>query len=700
MIVQWLLLLPIFAAMLVVAVLPGFFWVRSATSSTLVALAAGPSLTFAVVALGAQVFHMVGIPWGRLGTLLLLTASTFAGLAVFTVRRRRGASAAGDEAAQRVAPPLTSAYPGVRAHHLFRGRAVWPLAACITAGVLLAALPTLWVGDPANPPQQWDSTYHLNAVWNMLRTGDASMTTGTAPMYGGRAVFYPTAWHAFTALFALPTTVVQAANVSSLMLMTVWTLGATAMTSVLTSSRVATCAAAVVSGLMLSMPADALTMYNQWPNATGVALIPGVVAMAVLCGRRLRRDLAEGRGVLGFLPLFALLLVCTLGAVLSHPSTAFSLAALLLPALLAGCWEVFRWAQRRERMDLALASALCGVLVMLVVVLALTSDKVEAMGNYPRSGLSVEYALTHFLTPAPPFVSTIGLTLTVIVFGLLTLAGTVAMVRERSRWKAAAKCAQRSPRPVLWPIAAFCVLALLTYLAYAPDSAVRTFFTAPWYRDPRRIMGVENAIMVPLVAVGFDWLVTWLRAHRPRATRAQKESSAQWRIALLAGVWVVALTLGGAMDARWRAAAYVFDPENLGKPGMANTAELEMIRRMPQTLSEDAVVLGDPIAGAAYTEVLGQRTAVFPQLSTVNEDTVSQDALLKHFNEWRTDPAVCKAIHEVGVTHVYLDEDGNYYNFLRSERAPGLYGHIDVSSGFEKVDEGGTASLWRFTGCD
>ena len=55
-------------------------------------------------------------------------------------------------------------------------------------------------------------------------------------------------------------------------------------------------------------------------------------------------------------------------------------------------------------------------------------------------------------------------------------------------------------------------------------------------------------------------------------------------------------------------------------------------------------------------------------------------------------------MRKLGITHFYEEEDGAYYNFMRSTRNPGLYG-VDTSSGFELVDAGGTAKLWKITAC-
>ena len=96
--------------------------------------------------------------------------------------------------------------------------------------------------------------------------------------------------------------------------------------------------------------------------------------------------------------------------------------------------------------------------------------------------------------------------------------------------------------------------------------------------------------------------------------------------------------------------------------------------------------------------MIGGRKAVFPQLSTANADVASQQLLIQHFHDIGTDPKVCEVVRRLGITHFYEEEDGAYYNFMRSSRHPGLY-NVDTSTGFELVDAGGTAKLWKITAC-
>ncbi len=732
---EWVELTPVLAAMVVVSVVPGYFWVRSWVRSSVVAVAVAPALTVGIVTVLSILWHRLGIFWSAATVMPVFGVVAVLGLVVFLLRRRKRPDVAemlGDRF--EVRPPLSADAPSSHAYRLLSRRSRVAIWCMVVVGWLVAALPLLIAADPADPVQQWDPVFHLNGVWNILQTGQAQPTGGLSALYDGRVVSYPTAWHAFTALFAAPTGVVQVANMTSILLMGIWVVGGTALTAVVSTSRAAVAAAPVIAGCTLDMPADALTMYNQWPNAMGVAMLPGVVALAIVLGRRLERSTEVGaHGVLAQIPLLLVLVSASMGLVGAHPSSVFGLVAILVAPLLGSLWRMARrsvWL--RDRVGVVL-QCLLAVAVVVVPLGVLTTKKLRAMGGYPRHGTSVAEAFAHFLTPYPPFSSTLGMGLTVAILAVLMLIGVISAVSGARKWDAqvARTCSQpwsdpeaasaqagetraelthawagrreriRSaygPRPLVWPIASFLVLAALTFLAYAPDSALRTFLLAPWYLDPRRITAVQDVMIIPIAAVGFEAAVNWIRSHRVHRAEEHRSSGGQWRIGVLLGAWLLALSLCGALDARLVAVRYVYDANHLGKPGMATEAELAMLRRMPETLPADALVLGDPIAGAAYTEVIGQREAVYPQLYHSVQNSHDQDILINHFNEIQTNPEVCEVILRRGITYFYQDADGWYYQSLRSSRAPGLY-NVDTSSGFELVDEGGTARLYRITAC-
>ena len=267
----WWMLLPTLLAMMVALVLPGFMWLRAGGRSSLVAVAAAPAFTFGLVTALSVAYPALDIEWEPSTALPVLGLSAIGGAAAWALsffhRSNGGFSLRGVPLREAIGVrvPIGGAQAAVRA-------STW---GAILVGFLVAAWPLLTGADPANPVQQWDPTFHQNGVHAILYGKDASPFGGLHELYGGRSVYYPTGWHAFVALFARYDSVVQTANVSSLALMAVWVIGLAALVSVLTASRSALLAAPIIGGMLLNMPADALTMYNQWPNSTGTALVPG-----------------------------------------------------------------------------------------------------------------------------------------------------------------------------------------------------------------------------------------------------------------------------------------------------------------------------------------------------------------------------------------------------------------------------------------
>lgn len=712
--IDWLLYLPLIAGIVVTLVAPGYFWARASIRSSVVAAAISPAMVTGFLVILGQVYDWLSLPWSRWTALPVLTLITVGGVLFWRSRRESNPESA-ELFVISPRPPLTSDVPSAHAYRLLtkpQRRLTWGL---IGIGWLIAALPTLMIALPTYPAQQWDAVFHVNGVWHLLQDQRAGLTTSLVAMFGGTATYYPAAWHITTALFATTTTVTQTANAMSLALMFIWVLTCTAFTSVVTTSRAATYAAPLVAGMMLSMPSDSLTMYVQWPHAFGVAMLPGVVAALLVWGRRLMRATESSfSAALVHVPLGVFLFFGSIGLAHSHASALFALAWTIVFPCVAGAYAVVR-RRGRDSQGIRAAAVLVGAAVAFVPIALLTTKQLRGMGSYPRQGISWEYALTHALVPLPPLPQNIDLLAAGITFLVLSVVGGYRLYSRTNAWESARAFALKAssdsakgtpvwerrtlgPKPALWLVAAYALWSFATFVAYSPEDTIRVFWLSPWYMDPRRIMGVQNMVMVPLISIGFAGLVTWLRAHRSRAHEEEASASSQWRIGILVGLWLLVISVLGAFDSRLSAAQYVYDPDNLGKPGMLTAQELAMVERVPDTIPEGARILGDPIAGAAYVESIGQREAFFPQLTTAYTGKENASVFLEHFNEIHTNPTVCEALKAEGIEYVYLDADGKYYSFARSERAPGLY-NVDVSRGFEMIDQGDQAALYRITAC-
>lgn len=654
-------------AMAVVGVGTTYYWLRLARIPSYVAGVFAPALTVTIVLALGYLYDILGIFWSGARVIPVLAVIGAIGAGLFF--RKNGF----------MRP--TAALP----------RLFWLTVAC---GWLLAVLPQIIAAPLTNPVQQWDPTFHMNAVWSINEIGSGRFGAALPDQYVAAGTNYPLGWHIFVALFSTQLTVVQAANASTFALTALWVAGAGVYTKVLFNRGLL--AAPILAGAMLSMPADALNAYNQWPNAASVALMPGIAAVAIIWGRQLMERVAPPRVKVadtsedaapavaqtskfgpasaptpdaaswGRLVLWVvLLLVGVFGSLLVHMTLAFNLVVLLGAPFFAGLW-------RLGRQRTAVGAVALGAASIAVVYWALATPELRSMGNYPRSGQSYDLAALRTFLPTPPYGDGLDLQIWLAIVLVLMLVGVYAIYSNRKFHQ--------------WPIYSFLTFAVLVFIVYAPDSGLRSFLLAPWYLDSRRIMAPENLAMVPLAALGFTWAAVKL-------SRYLSASGAVLMAVLLAA------SSGAAMPTRIAQARSVYDGDNLGKPGMATNEEIAMLYSLRDLLPEGAIVLGDPQAGAAYAQTLGNAHVALPQLTLARNPEDNMAVLLNRFNAVNSDPSVCEALLDEGIEYFYQDEDGDYYGRRRSNRIPGFY-NVDTSTGFELVAEGGTARVYRITACN
>ncbi|WP_324606563.1 DUF6541 family protein, partial [Actinomyces sp. S6-Spd3] len=188
----------------------------------------------------------------------------------------------------------------------------------------------------------------------MVHSGDGSLF-GLSPMFslmGEARTYYPSMWHAFAALFATPSTVVQTVNTSSLALLVWWIVGMAAFAHYLWDNRVATLTAPVLASLTLSFPADFVSMYAQWPNAVSMALLPGLLTLAWVLGNAWVRALFSSNQWRTTTLWTALFLLAALGAVAIHPISFFNALVFVLVPLVAAMVRLMRGARKAGRRGL------------------------------------------------------------------------------------------------------------------------------------------------------------------------------------------------------------------------------------------------------------------------------------------------------------------------------------------------------------
>jgi hypothetical protein len=642
-------------------VLPGSVFLRLLGVRGLVAVGAAPAVTTALLGVLGLLYPVLGIRWDLssavVGVAVGVLVAVVAGVLLGTARRR----GTGEHHTPWLPPPLPH-------------RSAELLAASLALACVLVAGPmVLGMGSPDSPAQAWDAVFHLNAIESVRSTGNASTLGGLAPLYGGRAVYYPAVWHAIAAIAPGLVSVPAAANTAVIVLGgPVWLVGIAAFTRAMLHHRaLPVLVAPVLAATFVAFPVVVLTVLAQGPMGLSLALLPGVLALLVVALRTRWFWPAKASAALA-------LLAAAAGVALAHGSGGFSLLVLGgLPAAVI----LFRqarqgWAAGRPRTVLAGVAAVT-VLIGTAAALLAAFPAFLATLSYERAGSGSYLPILAKVVTDTPQVYWYGMGRGNVVVTALALAGAVLSFRRRQGRRL---------------VGVLMVAVALVLLAAGPPENPLRALTGFWYTQAARIAPLVVIPAVVLAAGAFDALADRLDGF----VRARTGRVRPWVVPVALLLAVVVLTDGARWDLKERITASAHESGAIAWGTMLGDDELAMIERLPAQLPEDAVVLGDPFNGSAYLPALAGVDVVFPQLGPL--DGEDRRLLETSFRDLRDDPGVCDAAGALGVTHVYTDTAGTGDGAKVSARTAGLR-DIDVSAGFTLVDRGGTASVWRLTAC-
>ncbi|KAE8764566.1 DUF6541 family protein [Georgenia thermotolerans] len=689
------------AAMAVLAFAPGWLCLRLLRVRGLVALAAAPSVTMAVFAVAAVLYDDVGVRWTLPTALLAALAAALATavlgwlvkdrsslngsrvrleaphLSTGELRPDAGPGESPRPGASVLTPGAAGPLPPARAAALPAAR-----AGAVVAAVGLAILPlALGMRHLSAPLQSWDGIFHVNALALVRETGNASSLGGLAPMYPLHdANYYPAAWHALVSVAPGLSSVVVAANLSTLVLVVPWILGITALATVALPHRPrVSVLAPLFAATYIAFPVVTVTVQGQWPYGASVALLPGAAALVLAALRP---------GGARSLSLILAAAAATAGVALAHATSVFSLVVLVGPWIVFGAvqHERRRWRAGRRR-EVVRDGVLAAMgLAIVVVVLSQSSLFGSVVGFNRRYFGSHAAVFFNALRDKAAFgrypASWVG---NLPVAGFV-IAGTVLTFRRREgRWLAGA-----------W--ASF----LLLWVIAGGSPPFLRWLAGPWWTEPSRLAALAIIPASLLAGLGAD---AALRAGAERAARLPASTSAARR-AVPVGVVVLAivasLAMGTRLGTKERIVASAYVPGRITYGTVLDADDAAVLARMPQTLPPDAVVLGDPAGGAAYAYAIGHRHVVFPQLTVAairSPDPREPHVFLAmHFNQLHQDARVCDAVRAVGATYFYQDTAGDAQGDKVSDTTLGLR-NVDTSRGFELVDRSGTVSLYRITAC-
>lgn len=696
--VDWFNTLP--TAVLLLSALFGVGWVvlRAAGMRGIRPVALAPTVSALILTVDGLFQAAVGKPWGWIP--VMVTTAILA-LAAHTMKRL----------IDRWDPGILLMPEDQREGMTMRtdgGRAERRLFLTVLGFWAFTALPVILTIPPNAVSQSGDALYHYMQVAIIEREDYASMFNPNAGMFGltSHAGFYPIVWHQVASLGAWSwRETLIANNVLLLAVALVWYLGLVYLArTALPKVRQAPYLALAASLLAPVFPWRLTYGAALWPYCMAVATCPAVIAMSIECWRRARTLLvvaardqsASHRGALGR----AAMALCAIipffvGSCLIHTSAAAMLLWPLFGIIL--CYAVRSGVRswRSERRGQAAARWIGALLavVAVVVFVYLPGPQQHHFGRYTEldwsnlaTKLLIPVALNYFGGWAIEWVE--------IPLTILSLLGAAVCLWRRRTWELV----------VAW------VFSMSLILAAIAPIPVLSSITGLFYRNPHRLKAMTAVLAVLLVVIALDTLRTWLAPVAARICSGLRGALARTGLAdsvismvtrVAAAVVVVILCTPAMVVGSQAIASDVregYQPVLGDTRFIADEAELAMIRRLPDELPDDAVVIGDPVAGAGYIPILtGMRSVwVFPGQAADDEDGIY---LREYFNQIHTDPHVCEILQHHGIKYFYADKDIRFNNSQLSKIRPGLY-KVDTSYGFTLIDSGGSASLWRIDVCN
>lgn len=601
-------------AALALLVLPGAGICLAAGTRWRDAIAAGPALTLAVVAVGSAVTAAADLRWGLVSAGLTALAALACAAAVGIAGRVRARSAHrtgegeyDDDEASRRGPG-----PGV----------------ADLVVVVLAAVPALQVLVATRGltaiPQGWDALFHGGATRFIAETGRAGVTDlGPVSQPANPHFFYPDTYHALAALLlGLPggagawslNAMPGVLNALSAVTGVAFVLGAAALTGrVCGGSRLAAVGAAVVAASAWTFPYLALGRGPVLPFALGVAVIPGVVLLGEQLAARRPRMVSH-----------ALLLGAAMaGAWSVHPSVALAAAIPLAAQALAG---VVAAPGLRPRLAVAggfvLAAAPAGLYAGWSVSMTSAGTAESLAGfSWPREvGVPRAAAAVFDLGPTP--VASVGIAVAV----LLGLAA--ALVNPAHR------------RALAAPVAALVVYGALYVLAAAVEGDWVRTFTGFWWDDFYRFSALLVLPAAVLAGAG-------VRALIPRGSARRPEARAGVAVVALLGVLAASGHAVLARDLRvW----------GYGDGPAVNARERIVLDALAER-HDGGVVLNDPFDGTAWVYALHGVPVVFG--APLADDPVAQVGgdrmvLYTSVNRYGFDPVVTRTARDLDVRWVVV----------------------------------------------
>ncbi|WP_374208283.1 DUF6541 family protein, partial [Microbacterium sp. Bi128] len=252
------------------------------------------------------------------------------------------------------------------------------------------------------------------------------------------------------------------------------------------------------------------------------------------------------------------------------------------------------------------------------------------------------------------------------------------------------------------------VFALFTYLFVVVSgftrSETRDFLTGVWYNDSYRIAALLPLVAVLLVAVGIDWAGRRILAVRGRSKalavaldgspRWGRAGTAAYRTVGIAAVVLAAIALGqqGGLELEVEQGSRNY--RLAADSPLVSTDELQLMKRLPQTVPENALLIDNPYTGAALSYALGERKSA--QLHVMSYVSPDVKRIYDSMGNVTTDASVCQAVR---AANAYYILDFGPVEVHGGDHTPAGLRNLAANPGVQLIDSQGEAKLYKVTAC-
>lgn len=530
---------------------------------------------------------------------------------------------------------------------------------------------------PDRPPQTWDAVFHLNAITQITGTGDgSSLTLGTLNNPEATRAFYPAAWHDIAALItqSIPdaSAVLTANAISILLVVFLWPIGLGHLSAQLWPNRPwVTFFTTLLAGTTIAFPLRLVSYGTLWPTALGYVMIPVLLGLI----HRLTAATQWRQSVWAAAAAAPLIL----GMALAHPVALFSLGFLSL-GLIGRWWLGHVRACKRGTLHHRLIAVVLPAVVVIAAAGYYFSGFYSGQSAFVRTPFgTVGTTLAGVFTDAQLSEQGYGNNTPLWFLLVATLTGVFALWRwQEHRWLTIGLLA-----------------ASLLYLGSVLVEVPGYQLLAPWYFDPVRLGAMVLIAQIPIAAAGFAWVIDLV---------PQK-----WRSVM--GIGLVLAVIGLSMGLRIGDRAnqldinYHVNDQHSSLNSLITDEEIKMMREFAAVAPADSLVIGTPFNGSSLLPAIAGVDTVFPHLTgrwPPNAMDLAQDFADGSFE-------VCRAVDELGITHLYLDQ----FLYWPDNPAQERYSGLDAAIIGEYLDAGqpgplqldeqfsvpGGASIHSISGC-